>query len=202
MPAPAAPPPTVALTFDDGPDPRWTPAVLDALERAEARATFFVLTTQVQAHLGWVERIRAAGHAIGLHAHEHRRHTTIDAQELAADTDTALNVLARHDVTPTVWRLPWGVAGPHTAAIAAERGLDVVHWTADTEDWRGDPAPAMLARVLPELRAGAIVLAHDGLGPGATRAGCEQTVALIEPLVAAAHERGLRCDTLPEAVLR
>jgi peptidoglycan/xylan/chitin deacetylase (PgdA/CDA1 family) len=133
----AGAPATISLTFDDGPDPRWTPAVLGALDRARARATFFVLTTQVLAHPGWLERIRAAGHAVGLHAHEHRRHTTLTPGEICRDADTALAVLARHDITPTVWRLPWGVAAPATAAIARDRDLELVHWTADTEDWRG-----------------------------------------------------------------
>lgn len=193
---------TVNLTFDDGPDPRWTPAVLDALDRSAAQATFFVLTTQVLAHPGWLQRIRAGGHTIGLHAHEHRRHTTLTPDEIRRDTDTALEILAQDDVTPTTWRLPWGVAAPATATIARERDLELVHWTADSEDWRGDDASTLLDRVLPRLRAGAIVLAHDGLGPGATRTDCLQTVAMIEPLVAAARDRGLRCAALPEAAIR
>lgn len=168
----ASAPATVSLTFDDGPDPRWTPAVLDALQSAGARATFFVLTTQVLAHPGWLQRIRAAGHGIGLHAHEHRRHTTITPEEIREDTDTALEILAGHDIAPSIWRLPWGVAAPATAPIARERGLELVGWTADTEDWRGDPAATLLGRVEPELCPGAVVLAHDGLGPGATRTGC------------------------------
>jgi peptidoglycan/xylan/chitin deacetylase (PgdA/CDA1 family) len=191
---------SVSLTFDDGPDPLWTPAVLAALERAGAQATFFLMTSQVERHPEVVARIRMAGHGIGLHCHEHRRHTTLHPSEIEHDTDTALGILAGHGIVPTLWRPPWGVRAPATAAIAADRGLKLVHWTADTEDWRGGHAGQLLARVIPELKAGTILLAHDGVGPGAQRRACGQTVAAIEPLVRQIRARGLECRPVPEAV--
>lgn len=193
-PPPAQPPldaGVIHLTFDDGPDPLWTPAVLAALSRARVKATFFVMTTKVRRHPHLVEAIRRGGHTLGLHCHEHHRHTALTADEIAADTDTALAILAEHDLRPGLWRLPWGIASPDTAQVAADRGLTLVPWTADTEDWRGGHAGEMLARVVPHLEDGAIVLAHDGIGPGATRHSCGQTVAVIDPLVRRARGRGL-----------
>jgi peptidoglycan/xylan/chitin deacetylase (PgdA/CDA1 family) len=185
-----------ALTFDDGPDSRWTPAVLDALRAADARATFFVLGPCAAAHPEVIARMLTEGHAIGVHAHEHTRHTDLDAKAGAADLDQALAVLDCLGVRPELWRTPWGVEAQWTRPTAAARGLRVVGWSADTHDWRGDLADAMLAAVQPAIEDGAIVLAHDGLGPGARRDGCEETVALIGPLVALARARGLAPEVL------
>jgi peptidoglycan/xylan/chitin deacetylase (PgdA/CDA1 family) len=181
----------VALTFDDGPDPVWTPAVLDALAAAGARASFFVLAPRAIERPDLVARMRAEGHAVELHGWEHVRHTAWSAQEGAADTDRALSALASLGVHPRRWRTPWGVTADWTAGVAEAGGLELTHWTADTHDWRGDAAPDMLAAIDPSMNDGAVVLCHDALGPGATRDGCEETVALIAPLVARARERGL-----------
>ena len=180
---------SVELTFDDGPDPVWTSRVLEALAACGVRATFFVMGSAAER---WPEVVRAtleAGHDVQLHCFEHRRHTALTREELEADTDRALATLEALGVRPTRWRAPWGVLAPFTASVAAARGLELVHWTDDTEDWAGEPARKLLARVHPA--PGAIVLMHDGMGPGALREGCEETVALVPLLVAAAAQVGL-----------
>jgi peptidoglycan/xylan/chitin deacetylase (PgdA/CDA1 family) len=181
----------IALTFDDGPDPEWTPRVLDALADAGARATFFVLAPRATAAPELIARMLGEGHAVQLHAHAHIRHTKLPEAVGADDTDRALAALATLDVRPTLWRTPWGVNAEWTERVAAARGLELVRWTADTHDWRGDRVAAMLAAIEEDVTDGAIVLCHDALGPGATRDGCAETVALIEPLVALARRRGL-----------
>jgi hypothetical protein len=186
------------LTFDDGPDATWTPRVLNALEAAGARATFFVLTERAAAQPALVERMRAAGHEVQLHGDAHLRHPDHDRETVLRDTETALERLRALGLQPTLWRLPWGRPAPWTAALAREYGLQIVAWDADTHDWRGDDAGTMLAAVMPQLSDGCVVLAHDGLGPGARRAGCAQTVDLIGPLVAEARDRGLACRPLSE----
>jgi peptidoglycan/xylan/chitin deacetylase (PgdA/CDA1 family) len=170
--------------------------VLDALRAADARATFFVLGPRAAAHPELIARTLKEGHAVGVHAYEHVRHTDLDGEAGAADLDHALTVLRRVGVQPEIWRTPWGVEAQWTRPTAAARGLRVVGWSADTHDWRGDTADAMLAAVGPDVQDGAIVLAHDGLGPGATRDGCAETVALIEPLVALGRARGLQPEVL------
>ncbi|WP_053227391.1 polysaccharide deacetylase family protein [Solirubrobacter soli] len=185
----------LALTFDDGPDPRGTPAVLDALEAAEAKATFFVLGRQVERHRALFDQVRAGGHTIEVHGFEHLRHPFTPRADVERDLERALEALA--PVKPRRWRVPWGHLAPYTCALAQERGLQLVGWDADTHDWRGDPAAVML-ETLP-LRHGAIVLAHDGIGEGARRATAAETAALIAPLAHRARARGLTPGPLTDA---
>jgi len=186
----------LALTFDDGPDPDWTPRLLDALARAGARATFFPIAPRAAAHPDLIARILADGHTVGLHCDEHIRHGTRDAEWGRADTARAVRRLNDLGVNPTLWRTPWGDTAPWTARVAAEHGLRLTGWTVDTHDWRGDAAADMLTATRPGLRPGAIVLAHDGIGPGARRGDARETVAYV-PLVARhAAERHLALTSL------
>lgn len=179
------------LTFDDGPDARWSHAVLTALREEGLRATFFVSGLKVARRPDIVEAVLADGHAVQLHCHEHVRHTELGLNALARDTERALAVLSEHDVHPTRWRPPWGVVAPWSAVIAQQHGLRLERWTADSRDWRGDPADEMLAALEPQLGPDACVLLHDGLAPGAQRSGCAQTVALVRRLGPVLRDRGL-----------
>jgi peptidoglycan/xylan/chitin deacetylase (PgdA/CDA1 family) len=190
----------VHLTFDDGPDPRGTPAVLAALAEAGVAATFFVMTTKVREYPELLEAVRAGGHEIGLHCHEHLRHTDLTPDQIRSDTDVALEILEDLGIQPRLWRLPWGAASDASWDIAHRRGLTIVGWSADTEDWRGDEADLLLDRILPGLVNGAIVLAHDGIGPGATRPSCAATAELIGPLADHVRRGGLNLVPLSEPV--
>jgi peptidoglycan/xylan/chitin deacetylase (PgdA/CDA1 family) len=149
----------IFLTFDDGPDPIWTPRILEALHRSRARATFFVLSPFALRFSHLVRRMIRAGHGVELHCAEHIRHTELTHAEVEAD---------------------------------ARDGLEDLH---ALDDWRGDSASEMFTRTSVDLRPGAVILMHDGLGPGARRSGCGETVALIEQLVT--HARSLGCEPCP-----
>lgn len=174
------------LTFDDGPDPVWTPRILDTLRAARMRATFYVIAPRAAANAALVRRARGEGHAVELHCHDHVRHSDIGVGAGRADTRRALNALSALGVRSRRWRTPWGVHGPWTAEIAREHELELCGWDVDTHDWRGDGAEGMLAAIGPQLRDDAVVLLHDGLGPGARRDGCEQTLRLVQMLAAEA----------------
>jgi peptidoglycan-N-acetylglucosamine deacetylase len=187
---------TVALTFDDGPDGLGTPLVLDALARVRARATFFVIAPRAVAHPELVARMCDDGHTVGLHCDEHVRHSDRDAGWCAADTARALERLDGLGISPGLWRTPWGDTASWTPRIAAEHRLRLVGWTADTHDWRGDRASAMYSETRDELGAGAIVLAHDGLGPGALREDVRETVAYVERVAEHSRAHGLSLEAL------
>ncbi len=185
----------ISLTFDDGPDPIWTPRVLGALRRAEAWATFFVVASLARRFPWLISDILQDGHGVELHCTEHVRHTEQSRKEVEADTRDGLRELRRQGLHPRFWRPPWGVLAPFTTEIAYAFGLQLALWTEGTHDWRGDPASEMLERVRPRLRPGSVVLMHDGIGPGARRSGCGETVALVSGLVE--HIRFLGCEPGP-----
>ena len=184
--------PRISLTFDDGPDPVWTPRVLEALRWAKAQATFFVVAPLARRFPHLVSDVLQAGHRVEFHCTQHVRHTERTSGEVEADILAGLRTLEVWGVRPRFWRPPWGVLAPFTAEIADEFGLEIILWTEGTRDWRGDPAPEMLERVGPQLRPGSVVLMLDGIGPGARRSGCGETVALVGGLVE--RIRSLGCE--------
>ncbi len=186
----------LALTFDDGPDPVWTPRLLDLLGELAARATFFPIAPRAAAHPQIIGRMRDEGHAIGLHCGDHVRHTERDAAWLTHDTQAALAMLSRLGVEPLFWRPPWGVTAPWTVTVARQFGLHLTGWTVDTHDWRGDSAEQMFDATRANLTAGAVVLAHDGIGPGARRDTAAATLTYVERVAELADQRGLALEAL------
>ncbi len=172
--------------------------MLDVLDSVGARATFFVVASRAELHRGLLVRAERAGHEVAFHCAEHRRHDGLTVDEIRADARGGLDVLRRMGIKTRDWRVPWGLVTPGTEEVAWELGLRLVGWTADSEDWRGDPPKTMLARLDSGLEDGAVVLMHDGLGPGAARAGCAETVALVRPLVESLASRGLKAVPVGE----
>jgi peptidoglycan/xylan/chitin deacetylase (PgdA/CDA1 family) len=139
--------------------------------------------------------MRDEGHDVAFHCKEHVRHDAMTEGGIEADVASGLPALGqpvRH------WRTPWGFVTPATEEVARRHRLGLVGWTADTEDWRGDTLDGMLTRVRSRISPGAIVLMHDGVGPGAKRDGCAGTVDLVRPLVATVRSQGLEPATLGE----
>ena len=186
----------IAITFDDGPDPTWTPRLLDGLAALGGHATFFPIASRAAAHPDLIERMCAAGHTIGLHCDEHVRHSARDAAWLRHDTGNALALLATLGIRPVLWRTPWGDTAPWSAQVAREYGLRLVGWTVDTQDWRGDTAEEMFDATGEAIEAGSVVLAHDGVGPGARRDTAAETVRYVELIGAYARSGGLTIEAL------
>jgi len=172
--------PRLFLTFDDGPDPVWTPRVLDALAEIGAQATFFVIVPRAREHAEVVDRAVAEGHAIGFHCVEHEAHGQLSAEEGDREAREGAGWLRERfaDGFVPLWRPPFGSAAPWQEEVAAAHGLAMKRWSADTGDWRGPSAEEMLDCVRPGLRDGAVVLMHD--------TNAEQTVRLLPMLAGVA----------------
>jgi peptidoglycan/xylan/chitin deacetylase (PgdA/CDA1 family) len=192
-------PGSIAVTFDDGPDPHGTPRVLDALERIGWPATFFVLGSQVRRDPGLVRDIAARGHEVGLHGDEHRYLIARPPGAAAGDLRRGLATVADAlGTAPRLWRPPYGVlSGP--ALVAAHRlGLRPVLWSTWGRDWRAAAtAASVLADVCRGGLSGATVLLHDSdlmSAPGSW----ETTVAALPLLAGQAERRGLTARRLGE----
>lgn len=156
----------VALTFDDGPDPVATPAVLDALARAGATATFFVLVERAEADRDLIARVRAGGHEIGLHGIDHTRLTTLAPAEVERRVREGRERLEVVTGVPVRWfRPPFGSQSIATYRAARRAGVDVVAWAAEGADWEGAPPREIAARLLARVEPGTVLLLHDGLVP-------------------------------------
>lgn len=184
------------MTFDDGPDPVWTPRLLEALEEADVRATFFVVAPLAGRYPRLIRETLGHGHRVEFHCTRHIRHTEMARPELEEDLRLGLLYLAEVGVEPELWRPPWGIRAPWTEEVARESGLELALWTEDTHDWRGDSAGEMLDSIRGTLRPGSVVLMHDGLGPGARRESCEQTIELAGLLARSIRELGCEPESL------
>lgn len=153
----------VALTFDDGPDPRSTPYFLEVLAAHGVSATFFLLGERVVQAPALAAEIAGAGHELAVHGFGHRTPLACGPRatyaDLARARDTVAEAAGRQ---PTFWRPPYGILTGAGVAAAARLGLTPVLWTAWGRDWLASSTPgSVLATVLEDLEGGGTVLLHD-----------------------------------------
>lgn len=182
----------VALTFDDGPDPEYTPAVLDILAEHGAHATFFVIGEQAERYPEIIERIIAEGHEIGHHTHRHPPVGELAHTELATEFDDTLAVLRAQGIEPLWYRPPRKELTKAQKRLARERGMRVALWTRCVERAAFSSADEMARTIVTETRPGDILLAHDG------RLDRSMTVAALPMLLDGLAQRGIGCVTLSE----
>ena len=179
----------VALTFDDGPDPDATPAVLDALDARGVRATFFMVGEQVEAHPELARSVAERGHAVGLHGFRHVEHDLLDGPrrdlQLCAEA-----VGAATGARPRLVRPPYGRFSAESFAACSELGLSPVYWSAWGGDWEPIPAERIADLVVRDLDPGTIVLLHDSAGY-AYRESARPTAEAVPAIVATGREAGL-----------
>lgn len=181
----------VALTFDDGPDPVRTPALLDALAELDAVATFFVVGEGVDRNPAVVRRIADEGHELGNHTYRHRylplaRSRSV-ANELRA-TDRA--IVRATGMAPVLARPPYGGRSPWTVRVFARLAKRLVLWDVNSFDWKGKTADEVVERVLARTRGGSIILLHEA------RDGGEESIAAVRLLVPALRARGFELVTV------
>jgi peptidoglycan/xylan/chitin deacetylase (PgdA/CDA1 family) len=187
----------VALTFDDGPDPGSTPAILRELDRRGWKATFFMLGTMARRSPSLVAEVAAAGHEIGVHGDEHRnmlRRTPSSARDDIRRAEATMAELSGQ--APAWFRPPFGILSYGALTGAKRVGLTTVLWTTWGRDWRKEATPAtVVADVLRRYVDGGTVLLHDSdceSYPGSWRT----TLGALEPLAEQFAARGLEVGPL------
>ncbi|MBT0767446.1 polysaccharide deacetylase family protein [Kineosporia sp. J2-2] len=157
----------VSLTYDDGPDPSYTPQVLDALAGSGNRATFFVLVEQAERHPGLVQRIIRDGHELALHGIDHTRLSSLPIREAVARIKDGKNRLENVAGRPiTLFRPCYGAQTMGQYLATRALGMDVVVWSAWARDWDGSDAETIARRAVGALHQGGFVLLHDFSGDG------------------------------------
>jgi|GEM_PF-715400 len=193
LPAPAGA--ALLLTFDDGPDPLYTPEFLQALGRYQAHALFFVVGAQAEKHPELVASIQSQGHALAWHGPLHRNMWFMGY----AATRTALREGAEflnERQGSRYYRPPYGNVNLFTLALARAYGLKLLLWTVIVRDWRVTPPQLLLERLRQGCRAGGVILLHDGSqGRFAQSGAAAHTLEALDLFIPAMQARGYRfCD--------
>jgi peptidoglycan/xylan/chitin deacetylase (PgdA/CDA1 family) len=185
----------VALTFDDGPTPAYSPAIIAYLEKTHTPATFFVLGQYVKAYPWLIRREAADGFTIGIHTWNHPDMTKLTTSQRAwqlAATAQQLHAVLGANACLWLWRPPYGAYNGAIIAQAGSFGLTTLTWNDDPADWSQPGTMTIVNRVLSTVHPGSIILMHDG------PAGRSQTLAALPYILAGLKARGLTPVSLPQ----
>jgi peptidoglycan/xylan/chitin deacetylase (PgdA/CDA1 family) len=191
----------VALTVDDGPDPEVTPRVLDLLDQAGAKATFFCIADRVAAHPALAREIVARGHEVQNHTASHRHSFSFlgpraYAAELGRAQAIVESVVGRR---PRFFRAPAGFRNPFLGPVLPRLGLTLVSWTRRGFDTARRDSAGVLQRLTRNLAAGDILLLHDR-GSATAASGQPVVLEVLPALLKRFDELSLKCVTLPQAM--
>ncbi len=185
----------IALTFDDGPHPKYTEKILDILAQYEIKATFFVVGQNVEYYSETAKRAVREGHEIGNHTYSHPHIRGLDSSSVAAEVrhceETVERVLG---CKTTLFRPPEGVIDDAVKSMAGESEYDLILWRIDTRDWAGTSTRDICANISNNIRAGDIILMHDYITKSC------HTVDALEQIIPTLLERGYKFVTVSELI--
>jgi len=185
----------VYLTFDDGPDPEWTPRVLDALDQAQVQATFFAIGEQAQRSPELVRRIHSAGHAIGNHTFSHRHPWFMSQRTARAQVRDGAKALSDViGVAPRFYRPPHGRYRGCMSDEAQRCGEKVVLWDVSAIDWGPLGTAEAIEKRLGAVKGGEIVLMHDGRNQHNRP---DELIEVLPAFLRGLVQRGLAAELLP-----
>lgn len=191
----------IALTFDDGPDPRYTPQILEILDRYQVKACFFVIGRQAQAYPELVRQIIQAGHEIGNHGFAHRIVwflTPLATTREILETNRAIENLTGHKTR--YCRPAWGLFNLISIIYYRLKGLKVILWTYMSWDWlKKATTESITEKVLNRIHDGVILVFHDGdFAPGAAHGAPARVVQALPKILEGVREKGLRVVPLAD----
>ncbi|MFC5672868.1 polysaccharide deacetylase family protein [Streptomyces incanus] len=156
---------TMVLTFDDGPDPRYTPGILDTLAAYDVRAMFFVCGEMVSYNKDLLARMSDEGHVVGNHTWSHPLLTRLTRGRIRSEMERTCDIIEkRYGERPQWFRAPYGAWNRAALQLGAELGMEPLGWTVDTLDWISPGTRAIVDRVENGAAPGVVVLSHDAGG--------------------------------------
>ena len=186
----------VALTFDDGPDTRFTPKVLDALKANQVKATFFVLGAMASTHPDIIRRIVNEGHVIGNHSYSHENLPKLSVDKFQNQIERTESVLqGLIGYAPRLIRPPYGAINEEQVKWIADHHYLIVNWNVDSLDWKSLNSDQVLHNIMQQTKPGSIILQHSG---GADSQDLSGTVQAIGPLISKLKAAGYTFVTVPE----
>ncbi|MEW9697782.1 polysaccharide deacetylase family protein [Paenibacillus sp. SI8] len=186
----------VALTFDDGPDTRFTPKVLDVLKANQVKATFFLLGSQSSAYPDIVRRIVKEGHIIGNHSYSHANLPKLTADSFQSQIESTESVLqGLIGYAPKLIRPPYGAINEEQVRWMADHHYLIVNWNVDSLDWKSLKSDQVLHNIMQQMKPGSIILQHSG---GADSQDLSGTVQALGPLISKLKAAGYSFVTVPD----
>lgn len=193
----------VALTFDDGPDPAYTPAILDILKEYNVPATFFMVGRHVEQYPGLARRIADEGHTLGNHTWSHRSLVPLSVDYTRSEIMRSHEMIEQvTGVTPKYFRPPRGVYSAFALDLLRKEGYTTVLWNLTSQDWAELPARRIAAQVLNRTGPGSILLFHDSGNLISAEGGDRiNTLRALPRVIEGLQEEGYRFMTIEELVI-
>lgn len=168
----------IALTFDDGPHPRYTPRILELLERYQVKATFFMIGENMALYPDLAKKVAESGHEIGSHTYTHPHMLKLSPKALLGEIKDSERIFDTLELPkPTLFRPPEGYRTKEQCALLKEAGYRVVVWSLDTHDWKSTPSSEIVRYVLENISGGDILLFHDYIS------GQNTTITALEQII-------------------
>ncbi|NLJ41695.1 MAG: polysaccharide deacetylase family protein [Clostridiales bacterium] len=185
----------VAITFDDGPDGRFTPQVLDVLKAYDVKATFFVIGSVANDNRDILKRIHEEGHVIGSHSWGHKNFTKISEDKAIDELKKTNNIIEEiTGKTNTLFRLPYGAFNDKVLNTIAGQGFYNIYWSIDPKDWSGNSSKSIFENVQKNLNPGAIILLHSA---GSSKS-IPNSIDALPKIIEYIQEQGYEIVTIPE----
>ena len=186
----------IALTFDDGPHPRYTPKILELLDKYKLKATFFMIGSNARLYPDTARAVKAAGHEIGNHTFKHPHMLRLGEGELYKEIKETECVFSEIGLDkPTLFRPPEGYRTKEQCSLLEKEGYRVVVWSLDTHDWKGTSAEEIVRYVTSNVKGGDIILFHDYIS------GQNTTIAALEQLIPRLLKDGYKFVSVSELCL-
>lgn len=184
---------TVALTFDDGPNPIYTPKILSVLAKYNVKATFFIVGEQARQNIALIEEIVAEGHEIGSHTMRHPDANGTPLQQLQNEVLESVALLQNiSNQKIKYFRPPYGHISPFYFAACQTHGITMILWSLDSNDWKKPPIEQLVKEITRQVQPGSIILLHDGGGDR------QNTVEALDKLIPLLKQKNLTLATLSQ----